>query len=280
MADPIWLLGPSGDLRPLICPERDIDITPVRYGGVRQGLSGARTMDITGHRMQYNFKWSYLDQEEYKWIEAMHLRQLKGPFRMIDPFKKNRLTPESSGAKMGNGTAQGVEMVNGLGTRAYDWPAAVTDPGNQSTIWSNRAPGQATFRFDKFKRTTVTAGEVITASVWLKSNENTNMNFVFDWCDRYGQVSSSSSVAAAMTSVWTRFSITKTVPAGIHSAVFAAYFFNSTATVNLAAAQFESGATATSWELGGGAPIVLLDQLTANSPRFPYRNVELNLLEA
>lgn len=279
MADPIWMLGPSGDLRPLICPERDVDITPVRYGGIRQGLSGARNLDVTGHRMEYGFKWTYLDQLEYQWIEAMHLRHLKGPFRMLDPLKKNRLTPESSSGKLGKGTAQGAEMINGIGSRVYDWPAGIF-PGNQSTAWTNRSASVGIIRFDKVKRTTVIPGETLTASVWLKSTVAQSIQLVLDWWDRTTQTTSSTTELAAVTTAWTRFSITRTVPAGTHSAVFAFYFSNATPIVNFAAAQIEQGSVATDWELGGGAPIVLMDQLTAASPRFPYRDVEMNLLEA
>ncbi len=278
MMDPIWLLGPSGDLRPLVCPERDITITPVRYGGIRQGLSGARTVDVTGHRDEYSFKWSYLDLEEFKWLEAMNSRLVRGPFRMINPLKKNRLTPESSMGKVGGGTAQGLELINGIGSREYSYPANLL--GNESTKWTNRSSGSAIIRHDKVKRTTVFPGETITASIWLKSTLNVNMTMVFDWYDRIATLSSSTTAVAAMTNTWTRFSITRTVPAGAHSAVFACYFTNTTSNVNFTAAQVESGAVATDWELGGGAPIVLMDQLTTTSPRYPYRNVELNLLEA
>jgi hypothetical protein len=279
MADPIWLLGPSGDLRPLVCPEKDFEITPVRFGGIHQGLSGALSLDVTGFRMRYTFDFKYLDQSEYAWLKALHYRLFRGPFRLISPLGKNRLTSESSAGMVGAGTAQGVVLTSGLPVRVYDWPSAAGTIGQQATRWDNRS-GTSVARFDSVKRTTVIPGETVVASVWLKSSLNQNMSMVIDWFDRSTQISSTSIATAAMTSVWTRFSVTGVVPAGAHSARFAIYTSNTTSVMHFTAAQFEAGSVPTSWEQGGSAPIVLMDQLPTTSPRFPYRNTTLSLLEA
>jgi hypothetical protein len=36
----------------------------------------------------------------------------------------------------------------------------------------------------------------------------------------------------------------------------------------------------TSWDLGGGAPAVLIDQLPSTSPRYPLMDCTITLLEA
>src|SRR5690554_2646520 len=94
-----WYLGPAGALQELTCPEPNIKANLVRYGGVHQGLSGARTVDVTGHRYEYAFDWDYMEQAEWAWLEAMHLRHVPGPFRLLNPLKKNRLAPQSSAMK-------------------------------------------------------------------------------------------------------------------------------------------------------------------------------------
>ena len=61
-----WYLGPLGDLRPLVCPEPDLSATQVRYGGLHQGLSGARTLDVTGHKAEYEFNTTGDDVTEFQ----------------------------------------------------------------------------------------------------------------------------------------------------------------------------------------------------------------------
>lgn len=277
---PTWYLGPTGDLRPLTCPETDIDISVIRYGGLHQALSGARSLDVTGHRQKFDFNFNWLEPDEYSWLEAMHLRQVKGPFRLISPLKTNRLTPESSFGFVGAGTAQGASLAGGVATQVYDWPAGVGSGNGMATKWTNRPAGTPVFRFDDFKRTTVIVGETITASVYLKASTAMTVSLIVDWWDRTSQTSSTSVTSASVTTSWTRFSVSATVPAGTHTARFAGYTNNAVPDIYWAAAQFEAAASATPWSIGGGAPVVLLDQLSTISPRYPFYNTTLTLLEA
>ena len=277
---PTWYLGPTGDLRPLVCPETDIDMPVVRYGGIHQGLSGSRALDVTGHRQQFNFNFNWLSPTEYAWFQAMHLRQVKGPFRLISPLKVNRLTPESSFGFVGGGTAQGVSITGGVVTQVYDWPSGVGVGNGMSTKWTNRPAGSPVFRFDDFKRTTVIVGETVTASVYLKASTAMTINLVVDWWNRTAQTGSTTVVPASVTTSWARYSVTGVVPGGTHTARFAGYTSNAVPDIYWTAAQFEAAATASAWDVGGGAPVVLLDQLTTVSPRYPYYNTTLSLLEA
>src|SRR5690606_40132859 len=69
--DRTWYLGPLGKLRGLVCPERGMSDTSTRYGGIHQGLTGARTMDITGHRREYEFEFVYMDKQDFAWLNAL-----------------------------------------------------------------------------------------------------------------------------------------------------------------------------------------------------------------
>lgn len=280
MTDPmIWYLGPEGNLKALICPSVNIDMTVERYGGIFQGLSGARSVDVTGHKQKFTFEFKYLDQTEYQWYRALHQRQFPGPFRLINPLEKNRLTPESSMTKWGGGTAAGFAMTSGVASRSWDYPATVGDGFGQSTVWSNRV-GTGILRFDTKHLTTVIPGEVITASVYLKTDVGFVPNMVIDWWNRTTQLSSTPVLTPSVTTSWQRFSITATVPAGASRARFAMYTSNTTSALSIAAAQFEVSATATDWLMGGAAPIVHVDQMTVVSPRFPLRNATMTILEA
>lgn len=278
MASPIWYLGPSGDLRALECPEVDIDMPMERYGGVFQALSGARTVDTTGYRQRFDFLFNYMDEGEYKWLEAMHTRLIPGPLRLLNPFKKNRLSPESAAARWGGGTAPGLQVTSGNTALSWDWPSGAGSVGAVSTLWTDRL-SNAVFRADLLRRTTVIVGETITASIYMKAEAATTYNLVVDWYNRTSQTTSTSIVTANLTTSWQRFSVTSVVPAGTHSAVFAGYSSNTTNDVWLGPVQFEAAASATSWDLGGGAPVVSIDQLPTKSPRYPLRNAELILLE-
>jgi hypothetical protein len=276
----IWYLGPEGNLKELICPEVNIEMTNERFGGVFQGLSGARSMDVTGFKQKFTFEFNWLDQAEYQWYKALHLRQFPGPFRLLNPLEKNRLTPESSMTKWGGGTAQGFWMSGGVATRVWDYPATVGDGFGQSTKWSNRPAGTTILRFDTQRLTTVIPGETITASVWLKTNSAFSPNVVIDWWDRTTQTGSTAVSTPALTTSWQQVVITSVVPAGATRARFAMYTSNTTSELYMAAAQIESSATVTDWEIGGAAPIVFVDQMPTVSPRYPLRNVTMTLLEA
>jgi hypothetical protein len=276
----IWFLGPAGDMRSLICPEVDLDMSVERYGGVFQGLSGARSMTTTGLKQKFDLGIKYLDQDEYKWLEALHFRTFPGPYRLLNPFKKNLLSPNASLVKtLGDNLT--VQFTMGVSTPVVDWPSAAGAYANTATKWTNRSSGTGVFRLDNRFRVPVTAGSPWVASVYMKGSVALSGSWVIDWHDSTGaQISGSTTQVVSITTAWQRFSVTGTAPAG---AVTAKPAFLTSATspdVYFAAGQFEAGSTATSWELGGGAPVVLLDQLPTTSPRFPLRNVTLSLLEA
>lgn len=276
--DPIWYIGPPGDLRAITCPETNVTATPERYGGVHGGLSGARTMDVTGLRHRYQFQLNWLEEEEFAWLQALHYRQIAGPHRMINPLNRNRLTPESSGASFASGTARGATATNGLGSRVWDWPF-LAGVGAQSTKWSNRS-GTSVLRFDDRRKTTIFPLETITGSVWMKSSVGLNGVMVFDWFNRGASLGSSTTQVVALTTSWQRFTLTRTAPAEANLTRLAFYTDVFTPDIYVTAAQVEAGDTATDWIIGGGAPVVLVDQLEVVSPLFPFNNVTATILEA
>lgn len=145
-------------------------------------------------------------------------------------------------------------------------------------MWSSRTASSVAY-FDPERGESVSPADVITASVYLKGATSFTATLQIDWLDQYGAtLSSSTTENAAITTAWTRFSLTRTAPAGAYlgrlkvSAV-------STNDIQLAAAQWEQGSIATSWDQGGGEAEVLIDQMPATSPRFPLMNCSITLLE-
>jgi len=281
MASPTWYLGPIGDLRALSCPEPDISMPVERYGGVHQGLSGARQADITGFRQNIPLEFTYMDYSEWSWLEALHTRLVPGPYYLVNPMKKNRLVLESSFPKAGGGTARGAELSVGASLRQADWPTGV-GAGGWSVKWFNRS-GSGFFRIARNNPAAVLPGEQVTVSAYFKASAAINIGKYIDYYDRSGQNGGTGFIGyTPITTAWTRVSHTVTVPAGIGAIdpVWFAQAADSGVDISIAAAQVEAGPTATNWELGGGSMKTVIDQMPAVSPIYPLTNVTVNLLEA
>lgn len=286
MADPIWYLGPDDFLVPLVCPERDFDMTPVRYGGIFQGLSGARSMTNTGTRRQWAMDLNYLMPEEYDILLSMMSGDIPGPHRLVSPFHKNLLSPQAAILKPNPGVVHsniGFTTFDGPTRQVRDWPSAAGVNARISTGWTIVNTNTTYARWDSGGRFPATTGETVTGSVYVKSANAGIFGLGFDWFDLNGvQVSGPASVGVSTATTWTRRSVTMTVPA---NAVSGRMILTSVqnillgAEIFLAAAQVEKSATPTAWGVGGGAPRVLIDQLTTKSPRFPYRTASIIILE-
>jgi hypothetical protein len=283
MSDPVWLLGPLGNLRPLVCPEDDISITTERFGGIHQGLSGARVMDITGYRQSITFDFEFLTDTEMRWLRALHHRTLPGPYRLVSPVHTNRFTPESAMLKAAAGTRRGVTVVSGNTLRNPDYPALSTslDMPGACLTWYNRT-ANAPLRWDEStKGSAVIPGESLTFSLYARSTTTFGFSMGIDWYDVNGtQLSGSANFSKTVLSTWARYSGTTTVPANAATGKAFIYTANTLNTLYLAASQLEASTTANTWRVGGGAPVVLVDQLTDVSPMFGYHNATLTLLEA
>lgn len=275
-----WYIGPLGDLRRLVVPEPDIKIDLVRFGGIHQGLSGARTMDITGYRTEYNFEFRNLERSEFMWLEALHSRFVDGPHRLIDPLKKNRLSAQASKMRTVDPGSNGVyTTLASSGSR--DYPAAVPLPGRSLVVVPDAT---SVIQFDSGKRFPVLSAETPISSVWLRSASAYGQAYLrMSWYDIEDTFISNQDIGIDISVSWSRhwFNFVDK-PVGAVAATFSVVLETPAIEVKLAAPQVEISATSlpTSFEIGGGAPAVLVDQLPAVSGRFPLRHATLTLLEA
>jgi len=273
----IWYLGIPGDLRALYCPERDVEMTELRFGGVHQSLGGARTMDVTGVKKQYSFAWKTLEEADYSWLRALHTRLIPGPHRLLDPLRKNRLSMGASAGVIQPHKWPFYTASAGLLSNQSDYPTGVL--GTRAVRWSDRT-ASSTLSIDLTKGTDVFALETVTVSAYLKGASSVSVDMFIAWYDKTGAFLSNSSVSTqSVTTSWARYSASKTAPVNAVQGVFVIRA-TATTTIDIAAPQFETGSSATSWEEGGANPIVLIDQLTTTSPRYPVFDCALVLLES
>lgn len=276
VSDGRWFLGPLGDLRELVCPEPDMTLNQVSYGGTFQGLSGARSRDFTGTKAEYEFELKWLDQVEYDWLNALDTRMVPGPLYLIDPFKKNRMSIQ--GCKMTRPLVQYPQMQYKL---SADRPAELTLPIQSLNItsWASYAD-VINIQFDRGYVIPVNPLEWLTFSVYMKASAAATGRLYVDYLDRYGAVVSSYYETKSVVTGWQRNSMTRQMP----STAYAIRFYWQTALprteLYFCAPQVESGTTVSEWEMGGGANTVIVESLETSSHIFPTRNTNLKLLEA
>lgn len=274
-----WHLGPLGDLRPLVVPEPDIEVNLVRFGGIHQGLSGARTMDVTGHRTEYKFEFRNLDLEEYVWLEALHSRFLPGPYHLVDPFKRNRLSVQASRTHVVDADSNGVYTTL-VTSGSRDYPA--TGLSGRSLVVTPPA-GTSVVQFDSGKRIPLLPAETPLASVYMRSAAAYDQAYLrMSWYDVEDVFISNSDVSIDLSVSWSRhwFNYTNR-PGNAAGVTFSVVLETTGIEVKIAAPQLETSTyLPTDWRIGGGTSVVLIDQMPAVSGRFPLRHATLTLLEA
>lgn len=282
--DRTWYLGPLGKLRGLVCPERGMSDTSTRYGGVHQSLSGARTMDVTGHRREFEFEFTYLQKLDYEWLQALHTRLVPGPLYLLDPRYKNRLSSQATSLQSTYNAAHvGLRVDIGVARDlTRDFPQDIVYGTHCLAVTSFTADQSVTTDAGAF--TPVRPGETITGSWYVRAvgddpTQELSLSFEFYDADRQLQGTSSLTEFTAVED-WNRYSHTTTVPDGVSAVVMRLTFAAYNTAVRLAAPMVEEGENSTEWEQGKAAAMVLVDQLQTSSPIFPLTDCTLTLLEA
>ncbi len=265
-----WYLGPLGDLRPLVSPDGGVSRPVERFGGVHQALSGARTMDITGHRGTYKLELPWLTPADSRFLEALHYRTVPGPFYLLDPLTTNRL---SRSAAMLLPYSSDVATTSGGVFRSPDAPAEVGVPVT-SLEWSTYSTGASV----SLPSVPVLADETVSLSVWARADAAVSLELSMSLLGAGNTNQGRPTQTVTLGGTWTRYVLTAPVPA---DAIAARASFAPTEgnRLWLAAAQLEDSATASAWDMGGGAPTVLLDQLDRTSTNYPRNELAVTLLE-
>ena len=283
MAVPEWLFGPSGDLRPLPAPDVDVVNTVERFGGVHNAINGARTVDVLGHRANYQFELPYLSLDEYFRLESLYTETIPGPFWLVDPLRKNLVSREAATTRPADAYGRGVSVDPSTG--ALTWIKVLDSP----ISWSNRGvrvtniPETSRIRFDTTTRFPIVAMRPCTASVYVKSDIAVDLNLAlvtfYEDLETETITGPSSSVVAGE---WTRISYTFSELAAATSAYLAidtSGIFGSAEGLEIMTPQVELGTSVTDPALGGGSLRVVIGSMDTVSPRYPLQTVSLELLE-
>jgi hypothetical protein len=276
-------MGWLGDMRALLTPSVDIDINEERYGGVHQGLNGARTMDVMGYRTTYGFAWDYMTEDDWSWLRAMYTRQVTQPQYLINPLRRNLLSPQASTMQCHRVDDLGVQMAQSAGYEyRNDFPSGVQPAGTRVPIVTSTTFNASYFRVDgtTAKFIPMNVGEPVTYSIYAKADAPVTVTLLADCFDKYSVSSANASTNINLTTSWQRFSLTMT-PLATQAGGRLAVLFPTAGVYNarFAAPQVEYGSVATAWSLGGGSSRALIDQLTTSSHRFPLSDIQATILE-
>jgi hypothetical protein len=238
-------------------------------------------MDVTGHRTDYQFEFTWMESEEFEWIEALHSRLVPGPHYLLNPLKRNRLSLESSRMTVVRSSRRSGVLSPVQFTMDRDWPAQVPIRGRSVKVSGLTDVGW--MEFDMARPIPLLTNEKIVPSVWVKSNTDQQIRLRLAWWDA-DSVYSGTDIwvnIAVPANKWYRIWMTDViVPDGVAACTMSVFIYDKTSTVKVCAPQLETGDAPTPWQLGGAASKVLIDQLQATSPRYPYMNGTLTLLEA
>lgn len=292
-----WYLGPLGGLRELPVPNPGIEDTVTRYGGIHQGLSGARTVDVTGHRGAFTFTWNFLLPDEYNYLRALHTRLIPGPYRLIDPRFKNRLSTQSTAMSARANT--GIAITRGLGLAFIgtinsrwedDWPAEAGFGVRSLRFTGYQTGGEflSVVRFDNGYHLPVFDKETVNFSVYAKTEaSSSHCSLSLDFYDKsLNRLEGDFIETFELSDTWKRIHIATDVPpncVAVAPNILLGRWDTPGDTAEpllFAAPQFEAGLTPTAWEIGGGALTVSIESLTSSSPQYLYEDCTLTLVEA
>lgn len=271
-----------------IHPLTDIEITPTRYGGTHVSLTGRRVIDFLGASNAYELKWKMMTPEEAKLLYSLYYRHTTEPVRFIlGDMMPNLLSRSAASTGFGGRDMSGVKCLVETGTAisgavfpSTDWPTEVF-PAGTSLRWNGYDDGSYV-TFDSDQKVPLIPGQRFTFSVWVKSASADEVQIRIDKSDNapsWGQY------YTLTPGVWTKLVYTPATNALTDvtwvnpGVVVTNLAVDSAKEMIVAAAQLEYGTAATEWKFGGGAPSVIVDEMTTPSPYGKFVSPEMTLLE-
>jgi hypothetical protein len=292
---PGFWLGRAGALQQIRTPSPDYSAPRIRLGGTHELLAGL-VRDTIGYRRQFSLRFPVdLTAEQYSVLETLY--ELPGPYRYLDPTRRNLLTANQSSGTDALRDTTGL-LARFQGTLVSD--TAQARSGLRAAKWDTVTALSATNR-GVYCYTSATVPDrtwaailpstTYTASVYARASATVSMYAAIDWMDAGGAIISTSfgSSANPGTGNWSsRFTVTATSPSSAAYAIPA--LLNQATTAGAVQVwadewQLQEGATATTWVLGTGVPVVTIDTLEPDYSNYaadatpPLLGATMTLLE-
>jgi hypothetical protein len=318
----LCFVGPLGALEPLpdVASSQGVKVGLSRIGGTHRALAGGLTVDTFARKRTWTWTYDMLMDRQLPYVEALQWGHIKGPLRLIDPRRYNRL-PESI-ATCGTTGGSASEVFTTDNNSAAYWTSLRNVPGDLSTLGPRRVLSGATewqiitpdpnengiagrdWRYaDQNWRTPILPNETLEGSAWCLYPQSAQIMVGLSWRADDGSFIDSSvcELTQGGGEEWVRLSVTASAPDG---AVAALPFLSSSApylptatSIYTTAWQIASptlarlippGVTehcdvpeiASEWRQGGGGPFVVPDVSDMAYSQPGFYGTALTLMES
>lgn len=113
MIDRLFYVGRLGWLRSLPDVESPADTPPSRIGGSGQSLYGRQWRDTLSYLDSWTWKWNNLLAPQTVYVDALLHGQVRGPLRLLDPRKVNRVPRQQASGGSVSGSSEGFGVSAG-----------------------------------------------------------------------------------------------------------------------------------------------------------------------
>lgn len=315
----LCFVGPLG--RMLALPDVKSDTPPnvstARIGGVHRALAGGITVDTFARKRTWTWQWDLLMDKQLALVEAIQFGTIRGPLRLIDPRRYNRLPEDVASAGSVSGTARAFLTDNN--SAAYWRPLSRLTNVERESLgpwrlldgameWQVLTPGANYLRArdarytDQLWRVPVLPGEPLEFSCWNTHPDNASIAAGVSWYDANGTLITAdiTEYTPGTPTEWSRLAVTAAPP---DEAVFCSpylatqvEFMPVVTSVFTTAWQVCSPSLARlvpygvtehcdvpelggEWRLGGGAPFVVADVGSTSYTRPGFYATGLTLYE-
>lgn len=275
-----WL-GPLGYLRqlPLLPVGGTTPATEELIGGLFTAVDGTGTLQVLGHKREWQLNWVCLAADEVAAVHAWFHRLSRAPLRIVDPRAFNRLSRDgASGGSWSRTTAAHTVTAGTVATTAVtDYPADLIGVVDGGIAWSVPLSTAATLRIDAGVKVPLIPGEEVTVRVLLKGSLGAQPGAQFyDVAESAGSTSLASSVTLGG---WTWYAHTFTPTAGqVSGSLIVVAASGAARTISVGPALWHP--VNTDWTPGAGCPRVLLSAMPMRYPGLAYQDPGIVLREA
>lgn len=297
----LCFVGPLGALEALpdVVGTQAPTVNVARIGGIHRALAGGLTVDTFARKRTWTWTYDMLMEKQLAYVEALQWGHIRGPLRLIDPRRYNRLPENIATAGTTTGTASDAFFTDN--NSAVYWHALTDMPGDATTLGPRRVVHGGTewqiltpspvenfmmatdWRYaDGVWRVPILPGETLEASAWCLYPLNAQIIIGISWRASDGSWIDSSVVELVNGggTDWVRLAVTASPP---DDAVFGTPFLSTQSPYMPTASSIYTTAwqvasptlarlvppgltehcdipeVAGQWRQGGGAPFVVPD---------------------